>query len=68
MRCFGGPVVSSSRLNWPEWLNWLSNGNTSANTRAGAGIITNAGADTSANAGSGYSWKTLLVRRSRKED
>ena len=68
MRCFSGLVVSGFRLNWPEWLNWLSDSNTSANAGAGAGIVISAGADASAGAGSGCSWKTLSVRRSRKED
>jgi len=68
MRCFGGPVVSGSGLNWPEWLNWLSDGNTSANAGAGAGIVTGAGADASAGAGSGCSRKTLSARRLCKED
>jgi len=68
MRCFGSLVVSGSGLNWLEWLNRLSDSNTSANAGAGAGIIISAGADTSASAGGGCSWKTLSARRSRKED
>jgi len=68
MWCFGGPVVSGSGLDWLEWLNRLSDGNTSANAGAGAGIVTGAGADASAGASGGYSRKTLSVRRSRKED